>query len=103
MSMLETFAARLAQDPRLRCRLQAVEGETRGEVMEGISRVARAYGLELSPDELEAAFGGSVRPRELTSLELKKISGGGAGVNPALVSVVSAKLGERARSLLAGG
>lgn len=107
MSHLESFAARLEQDPRLRSRVHAVEGETKQDVVRQISHVAHAFGIQLSADELESAFERTAAARErtaaereLTAAELEKVSGGGRAVNPALASAVRAKLGQQARSLL---
>lgn len=100
MNHFESFAARLEQDPRLRHRVQAVEGESRLEVVEELSRVARSFGIELSPEELERAFGGTSGSRDLTVDELKKVNGGRASVDPRLTSALRAKLGSRARALL---
>ena len=101
MNHLESFAARLEQDPRLRHRVHAVEGESRGDVVEQLARVARAFGIELSPDELEQAFGGGFSSsRTLTVDELRKLNGGGRAVDPRLTSALRAKLGQRALALL---
>ncbi len=73
---VRAFLHRIAEDERLKERVEGVKAESAEESAQALSDIARAEGFDLSPEDLLSI--GKPEDGELDEAELTQVSGGGS-------------------------